>query len=592
MMHTIGQKLKQAREAKRLTLEQVFEAIRIRVPYLRALEEDDLSAMPSPVQGRGYLRNYAEFLDLNVDQLLEEMRAEKQASDVIIGPADLTDQPAIPTPEPVSVPMAAPLSTPEPESVSSTEPPLEVPPPQDEIPLVKPKTTRRKKAESTPAADPSTTKRRGRKKAEPEPAPEIAPIIEPQPVVAAELVIPVEPEPVVESAVETAIEPQPEPIPPADVNEGLWQTWLNRLSAAIAARKANKKETPQLESFQSVQSVDAENPQPSSVPTETTIESASKESIQIFKEIGVELRTRRELLSLNIAEVERNTHVKAHYIEALEHGEMDNLPSTVQTRGMLSNYATFLDLDVDAILLRYADALQARHREKNPQKPPRKAGQPIVANLPNLTNFIAGDMIFGVGMAILLVGFSIWGVSRVMTLQSEQDVEPTAPSISDVLLASPDASAVTATATFQEEIVIPGQPTETIVIPTLSGDANVQVNLVAVERTYLRVTVDGDVKFDGRVLPGNAYPFDAEEQIEVLVGSGAAIRVVYNGQDLGFLGTFGQVVSTIYRADEIITPTALPSAIPTDTLTPTATLTPSRTPLPSNTPNATNTPNP
>jgi hypothetical protein len=151
---------------------------------------------------------------------------------------------------------------------------------------------------------------------------------------------------------------------------------------------------------------------------------------------------------------------------------------------------------------------------------------------------------------------------------------------------------VTATATFQEEIVIPGQPTETIVIPTLSGNANVQVNLVAVERTYLRVTVDGDVKFDGRVLPGNAYPFDAEEQIEVLVGSGAAIRVVYNGQDLGFLGTFGQVVSTIYRADEIITPTALPSAIPTNTLTPTATLTPSRTPVPSNTSNSTNTPSP
>ena len=47
---------------------------------------------------------------------------------------------------------------------------------------------------------------------------------------------------------------------------------------------------------------------------------------------------------------------------------MDELPSTVQTRGMLSNYATFLDLDVDALLLRFADALQARHRERNPAK--------------------------------------------------------------------------------------------------------------------------------------------------------------------------------------------------------------------------------
>ena len=75
MTQPIGQKLKQAREAKRLTLEKVFEATRIRVPYLRALEEDDLSVMPSPVQARGYLRNYADFLVLNFEQLLEEMRA-------------------------------------------------------------------------------------------------------------------------------------------------------------------------------------------------------------------------------------------------------------------------------------------------------------------------------------------------------------------------------------------------------------------------------------------------------------------------------------------------------------------------------------
>ena len=44
-MTTIGQKLKEAREDQRLTIEQVFESTRIRMQYLQALEEDDLSAM-------------------------------------------------------------------------------------------------------------------------------------------------------------------------------------------------------------------------------------------------------------------------------------------------------------------------------------------------------------------------------------------------------------------------------------------------------------------------------------------------------------------------------------------------------------------
>jgi hypothetical protein len=51
-----GQRLKAGREEQRLTLEKVFEATRIRIQYLQALEADDLSVMPSPVQARGYLR--------------------------------------------------------------------------------------------------------------------------------------------------------------------------------------------------------------------------------------------------------------------------------------------------------------------------------------------------------------------------------------------------------------------------------------------------------------------------------------------------------------------------------------------------------
>jgi hypothetical protein len=130
----------------------------------------------------------------------------------------------------------------------------------------------------------------------------------------------------------------------------------------------------------------------------------------------------------------------------------------------------------------------------------------------------------------------------------------------------------------------------TVEIPTQNANANVQLNLVAVERTYLRVVVDGKEAFNGRVVPGNAYPFEGENQVEVLVGSGAAIRVVYNGRDLGLMGTFGQVVNNIYTGTEITTPTALPTATATVTLTPTRTAPPTATsrltatPAPSATP--------
>jgi cytoskeleton protein RodZ len=575
MTTTIGQRLKAAREEQRLTLEKVFESTRIRVQYLQALEDDDLSVMPSPVQARGYLRNYAEFLGFDVSKLLDELReaSTQKPSDLLIGPADVQ---IAPSPEPAAAVQDSPL-------VEETPPPI------------KPKAARRRKVDAQPVDDAAAVpRRRSRKKV----AAETEPVVDVQPLVTEEPIVPIEPlvvkpavsdesEPVVtEESLQSLPVASPPPVdaePDLNVNDSNWQKWLNRMGTVLAAR--NKRQTLVInEAAPPVDSLVAESADSEAV--EPALASEESESfIQIFQEIGRELRDRRELLSLHLEEVERNTHVKAHYLDALERGAIDELPSTVQTRGMLSNYATFLDLDVDTLLLRFADALQARYRERNPQKPPgRKPGQPIVANLPPMRSFIAGDLIFGVGVVLLLVGFAIWGVSRVLTLQSQQNVESTAPSISEILLASPEAPDSTSTPTPDTIEAFPGQPTITVVIPTLSGDVNVQVNLVAAERTYMRVIVDGEVVFEGRVVPGTAYPFEAQDRVEVLVGNGAAIRIVYNGRDLGLLGSFGQVVSNIYRADEIVTPTGPP------TMTPTITLTPTRTPVPSATSRFTATP--
>lgn len=108
----------------------------------------------------------------------------------------------------------------------------------------------------------------------------------------------------------------------------------------------------------------------------------------------------------------------------------------------------------------------------------------------------------------------------------------------------------------------------------------------------MRVIVDGEEVFNGRVVPGTAYPYQAETQIEVLVGSGAAIRTVYNGRDLGLMGTFGQVVNNIYLSEEIITPTALPSPTVTSTVPVTSTAPSTSTPSPSSTPGPSNTSSP
>lgn len=69
-MGELGDRLRQAREAKGLSLEQLEEITRIRRRYLQALEEEDLGQLPGQVFVRGFLRNYAVAVGLDPQEIL------------------------------------------------------------------------------------------------------------------------------------------------------------------------------------------------------------------------------------------------------------------------------------------------------------------------------------------------------------------------------------------------------------------------------------------------------------------------------------------------------------------------------------------
>src|SRR5512146_3100090 len=72
MPDSIGQQLQQARQARGISVQEAAQATRIRVHYRRALENDDRASLPSSVQGRGFLRNYASFLGIQFQPLLDQ----------------------------------------------------------------------------------------------------------------------------------------------------------------------------------------------------------------------------------------------------------------------------------------------------------------------------------------------------------------------------------------------------------------------------------------------------------------------------------------------------------------------------------------
>lgn len=462
MTATVGERLKQARTERGLTLKQVTQAIHLSSAYLEALESDQRSALPSAVQGRGYLRLYAGFLDLPVAPLLEAWEGK--------------------------------------------------PPPEA--------------APETPAGD----------------AADMPPD--------AESVQPVTPPPAI-------------PLTP---------------TIPVVMR-----------------------------PVQTDQQGNSQ---AIFVEIGQKLQQQREALGLSRAEVERYTRLRQHYLQALEEGNLDGLPSPVQGRGMLSNYVAFLNLNEDQLLLRFADGLQQRRLERipPPEAQPAAGKKRQVRHVSPLRQVFTPDVLFGVIVVSAILFFAIRTAASISAMRA-QEGRPTAPAIAEVLLMTPTLSlAPVKTAVDAQGIVVTPQPGSIATEPSATVDVAggaagvntlpviaevgtttpqatiapinsdpLQVYIIARQRAWLKIMVDSKPLFNGRVVPGNAYAYSGAKRIELLTGNAAAFQVFFNQEDLGTLGLAGQVVNLVFMPEGIQTPTATLTPTPTATERVTATPTPTST---------------
>jgi len=77
----LGERLRSARKAKALSVQQVAEALHLEEPSIVALEEGRFDAMGAPVFVRGHLRRYAQLVGLSPDTVLEAYRAAAPHSD-------------------------------------------------------------------------------------------------------------------------------------------------------------------------------------------------------------------------------------------------------------------------------------------------------------------------------------------------------------------------------------------------------------------------------------------------------------------------------------------------------------------------------
>lgn len=76
VMHSVAEQLHDAREAQKLSIQRIAELTNIKTEQIRALEEGNYNVFAAPLYVRGFVRNYAGVLNLDVGSIIAALDLE------------------------------------------------------------------------------------------------------------------------------------------------------------------------------------------------------------------------------------------------------------------------------------------------------------------------------------------------------------------------------------------------------------------------------------------------------------------------------------------------------------------------------------
>jgi cytoskeletal protein RodZ len=110
----------------------------------------------------------------------------------------------------------------------------------------------------------------------------------------------------------------------------------------------------------------------------------------------------RERKGVDLYRAERDTKIRARYLAALERGDWRELPGSVYTKGFLRNYALYLGLDPDDVLLTW----RAERGDARPSEPVIVVPKPIQAPSRGFT--ISPGLIVALLLILAVAAFAVY----------------------------------------------------------------------------------------------------------------------------------------------------------------------------------------
>jgi cytoskeleton protein RodZ len=292
-----------------------------------------------------------------------------------------------------------------------------------------------------------------------------------------------------------------------------------------------------------------------------------------MESVGSRLARERERRDITLQEIARITKINIHYLDAIDHDELNRLPGGIITKGFLRAYAKEVGVDSEEIIADYTASVQASQRENVP--PPQPKAKPLRTKSEWLSEHIT---IWG-SAAALLLGFLIlvWAYNRQLQPASGTAERPSkAPEHSEGPVAESvpqsNASASTKTTSSAAPSADPASAVGLTTLPSnvsqdapneLLGPGGFSVVIRVRRDTWISVNADGKQVIYRTLTAPSETTVAAHRRILIRVGNAGGVDFLFNGRQIPVQGEYDEAKTLLFDTNGIQNFSVIPATVVT-----------------------------
>jgi len=279
--------------------------------------------------------------------------------------------------------------------------------------------------------------------------------------------------------------------------------------------------------------------------------------------VGTRLKKARKKLGLSIDDIRDKSKIKKNYLVAIENDNYENLPGEVYTKVYIRGYAKIVGLDPQTILSEYENEKKKNNNEinedniNNESNKKRKDEKSTKAD--KILKGIIGVILI---LIIVLLSYNIFfrpdqnqndtAINNQNTEVVEQETsnnindseeqtnlnqEENSDSENNNVNNEENANILNENTNQNEEENNDNEQSQSII-----KDTSKEFKIIANDKSWLQVTIDDDLKYQGFINEDEVMTHNGEETVTLKIGNGIAVQVEINGEVLGPFGKRGEVI--------------------------------------------------